>query len=639
MGGENIVGDIVGDIGGDKDLNGQLRIVIVGHVDHGKSTLIGRLLNDTGSLPDGKVEQVHEMSRKRGMPFEWAFVMDALQAERDQGITIDTTQIHFKTAQRPYVIIDAPGHTEFLKNMVTGASQADAALLVIDAAEGALEQSRRHAFLLHLLGVRQVAVAVNKMDRVDYSAARFETVATEIRDYLAELGVKVETIIPIAARHGDNIVGRSPNMTWYKGPTVVGALDAFRPQVASVELPLRFPLQDVYKPADSRILVGRIESGRLKVGDTLSFAPADATAKVVSIELWNHPGPVHTATAGQSVGITLDKRIFAERGHIAHREDEAPHITNQLSVRLFWLASEPLVVGKSYTLKIATAEHRVTVEAIDSVLNIDDLSTGAAQSVGRNEIAEVTLRSRAPVAIDLVTDLPRTGRGVLIDGNDVVGGCVAIAVEKAAGHQPVANLHAVAHAVTPEERALANGHNGGILWLTGLSGAGKSTLAMALERVLFDRGWQVFVLDGDGVRQGLNAGLGFSAEDRSENIRRVAEAAKLFADAGMLVIASLISPLKADRERARAIGGDRFHEVYVSADLAVCESRDPKGLYKRARAGEIAEFTGISAPYEAPESADLTVDTGKLGQAEALARLLDYVEHAFVRSDRRRDRL
>ncbi|WP_207462462.1 adenylyl-sulfate kinase [Azospirillum sp. SYSU D00513] len=622
-----------------KDLNGQLRIVIVGHVDHGKSTLIGRLLNDTGSLPDGKVEQVHEMSRKRGMPFEWAFVMDALQAERDQGITIDTTQIHFKTAQRPYVIIDAPGHTEFLKNMVTGASQADAALLVIDAAEGALEQSRRHAFLLHLLGVRQVAVAVNKMDRVEYGEARFKAVSAEIRDYLASLGVGVDTIIPIAARHGDNIVGRSPNMSWYKGPTVVQALDAFRPQAPLTEQPLRFPVQDVYKPNDSRILAGRIESGRLRVGDTLRFAPTDATAKVVSIEAWNHPGPVLSAAAGQSIGITLDKRIFAERGHIAHLEESPPHVTSRLSVRLFWLVSEPLVVGKSYTLKIATAEHRVTVEAITNVLNIDDLSTGEAPSVRRNEIAEVVLRARAPIAIDLVGDLPRTGRGVLIDGHDVVGGCVAIDVEAADANKPVANLHAVSHAVTAEERADANGHGGGILWLTGLSGAGKSTLAMALERVLFDRGWQVFVLDGDGVRQGLNAGLGFSAEDRSENIRRVAEASKLFADAGMVVIASLISPLKADRERARAIGGDRFHEVFVSADLATCESRDPKGLYKRARAGEIAEFTGVSAPYEAPESAELTLDTGKLGQTEALGQLVDYVDRAFGQAGRKRNRL
>ncbi|WP_298366099.1 adenylyl-sulfate kinase [Azospirillum sp.] len=608
--------------------NSQLRIVIVGHVDHGKSTLIGRLLNDTGSLPDGKVEQVQEMSRKRGMPFEWAFLLDALQAERDQGITIDTTQIHFKTKQRPYVIIDAPGHTEFLKNMVTGASQADAALLVIDAGEGALEQSRRHAFLLHLLGVRQVSVVINKMDRVEFSQARYETVAHEIKEYLSELGLFPKAVIPISARHGDNIVTRTDQAPWYLGPTVIEQLDSFRQQQVSPDQPLRFPLQDVYKPDDRRILAGRIESGRLKVGDTLRFAPSGASATVVSIEAWNNPNPVLSAQAGQSIGVTLDKRIFAERGHIAHHDDAPPTLTHRLSVRLFWLVTEPMALGKTYTLKIATAEHRVTVEQVTAVINVEDLTSTPGKAVHRNEVAEVVVRSRSPIAVDLAADLPRTGRGVLLDGNDVVGGCLVIEAEDSAS----ANLTEVSHTVSLDERAAANGHKGGILWLTGLSGAGKSTLAMALERALFDRGWQTFVLDGDNVRNGLNAGLGFSPDDRTENIRRVAETAKLFADAGVVVIASLISPLRADRARARVIGGDRFHEIHVAADLSVCEDRDPKGLYKKARAGEIAEFTGVSAPYEAPESPELLIDTGALDRSEALAQLLDYVDETLGKS-------
>ncbi|MBP2227336.1 adenylyl-sulfate kinase [Azospirillum agricola] len=610
----------------------QLRIVIVGHVDHGKSTLIGRLLNDTGSLPDGKVEQVQEMSRKRGMPFEWAFVMDALQAERDQGITIDTTQIHFKTAQRPYVIIDAPGHTEFLKNMVTGASQADAALLVIDAGEGALEQSRRHAYLLHLLGVRQVAVVINKMDRVEFSQARYETVAHEIKEYLAELGLFPKAVIPISARNGDNIVARNTEQArWYLGPTVIEQLDSFRPQQTSPDQPLRFPLQDVYKPDDRRILAGRVESGRLRVGDTLRFAPTGASAKVVSIEAWNHPETVLSAQAGQSIGVTLDKRIFAERGHVAYHEDSAPVLTHRLSVRLFWLVSEPMQVGRTYTLKIATAEHRVTVEQVTAVINVEDLTSTPGKAVHRNEVAEVVLRSRSPIAVDLAAELPRTGRGVLLDGHDVVGGCLVVEAEDSA----TANITEVSHTVSAEERSAANGHRGGILWLTGLSGAGKSTLAMALERALFDRGWQTFVLDGDNVRNGLNAGLGFSPDDRAENIRRVAETAKLFADAGMVVIASLISPLRDDRARARVIGGDRFHEVHVAADLATCEERDPKGLYKKARAGEIAEFTGVSAPYEAPEQPELVIDTAALSRSEALAHLLDYVDETLGKASLR----
>jgi bifunctional enzyme CysN/CysC len=608
----------------------QLRIVIVGHVDHGKSTLIGRLLNDTGSLPDGKVEQVREMSRRRGMPFEWSFVMDALQAERDQGITIDTTQIHFRTALRPYVIIDAPGHTEFLKNMVTGAASADAAILVIDADEGALDQSRRHAFLLHLLGVRQVTVVVNKMDRVDYSAARFAEVDQEIRSYLGELGLRPASVIPITARLGENIVTRGEKLAWWDGPTVVGALDAFQHQPALPDQPLRLPVQDVYKPDERRIIAGRIESGRLRVGDTLRFAPTGATARVASIETWSHPLPVLTAEAGQSIGITLDRRIFVERGHIASLDtaDAAPlRQAHRLTVRLFWLASEPLAVGRSYTLKLATAEHRVTIDAIRAVIDIGDLSAMPAKAVHRNEVAEVVLRSRSPIPVDLATDLPRTGRGAILDGYDVMGGCIVVEIEEEAA---TVNLHAVAHTVTPEERAQVNGHNGGVLWLTGLSGSGKSTLAMAAERMLFDRGLQVFVLDGDGVRQGLGAGLGFSPADRSENIRRTAEAARLFADAGVIVIASLISPTQADRERARAIVGDRFHEIHVAADLATCEARDPKGMYRKARAGEIAGFTGVSAPYEAPVSAELVIDTGRLDETESLAVLVDYADRALV---------
>ncbi len=607
----------------------QLRIVIVGHVDHGKSTLIGRLLHDTGSLPDGKVEQVHEMSRKRGMPFEWSFVMDSLQAERDQAITIDTTQIHFKTEKRPYVIIDAPGHTEFLKNMVTGAASAEAALLVIDVREGALEQSRRHAYLLHLLGVRQVAIAVNKMDSVDYNAFKFDGVAGQIGRYLEDLGITPTAVIPVSARHGKNIARRAEEMDWYDGPTVVDALDAFSKETTPADLPLRFPIQDVYKPDDRRILAGRIESGGLKVGETLRFAPGGATATIVSIERWNDPAPGDEARAGESIGVTLDKRIFVERGHVAYHDSRPPRMTHRLGVRLFWLASDPLAVGASYTLKIATAEHRVTVEKIESVVDVETLAAGPARQVRRNEVAEVVLRSRSGVAIDPVAELPRTGRAVLLDGHDVVGGCVAIDV----GDAPVPNLHAVAHRVAPAERAAANGHRAGILWLTGLSGSGKSTLAMGLERALFDRGRQVYVLDGDGIRQGVNTGLGFSPEDRSENIRRVAEVAKLFAEAGMIVIASLISPLKADRRRARQIGGAHFHEIHVAADLETCERRDPKGLYARARAGEISEFTGVSAPYEAPDKPEFTVDTAELGEADALAALLDYVDRALVQDD------
>lgn len=613
-----------------------LPIVIVGHVDHGKSTLVGRLLHEVDALPAGKVDALREMSRRRGMPFEWSFVMDALQAERDQGITIDTTQIRFSTELRTYVVIDAPGHKEFLKNMITGAASADAALLVIDAAEGVLEQSRRHAYILHLLGVRQVAVAVNKMDAVGYDEARFAEVEGEIRRYLSEIGVTPDAVIPISARNGDNIASRSENTPWYKGPTIVRALDAFKAPPALTERPLRLPVQDVYKLDHRRIIAGRIESGRIRVGDTLVFSPGGKKARIASIESWNETTPRLTAIAGQSVGITLDEQIFVERGNMASLEEQRPVETRTLRVRLFWLGHSPLRLGARYMLKLATSENPVTVQSIERVIDVEDLSGRSGDEVHRNEVAEIVLQARTPIAVDDFQEIARTGRGVLVDGYDLVGGCIVDAPTEDAGETQVkqapaaSNIHAVADAVGAEARAASNGHRGGILWFTGLSGAGKSTVALALERALFERGLQAFVLDGDTIRHGLNSNLGFSPEDRSENIRRVAEVARLFAEAGMIVIASLISPTRADRDRARSIGNRFFHEVYIRADLKTCEGRDPKGLYAKARAGEIAEFTGISAPYEEPAAPELTLDTVNRSVEELVADAMAYIERTFV---------
>jgi bifunctional enzyme CysN/CysC len=607
-----------------------LPIVIVGHVDHGKSTLVGRLLNDTGSLPEGKVEALREMSRRRGMPFEWSFVMDALQAERDQGITIDTTQVRFQTLARPYVIIDAPGHKEFLKNMVSGAASAEAALLVIDVQEGALEQSRRHAYLLHLLGVRQVAVVINKMDMCDFSAERYQAVADGILGYLSEIGVTPSAVV--SARHGNNVVERCRHMTWYTGPTVTGALDAFTAAKSLTDRPLRLPVQDVYKLDERRIVAGRIESGQLKLGDTLVFLPGGRTATVATIESWNEPVPRTSAVAGQSVGITLDQPIFVERGHVASLLQPRPVETHTLRVHLFWLGHEPLTVGRRYTLKVATAEHDVTVQAIERVIDVEDLSNHGGDRVERNGVGEVVLHSRTPMVVDDFTEVARTGRAVIVDGYDVVGGCII--QQPQADEMPARNLIAASHTVTAEKRNWINGHLGGVLWFTGLSGAGKSTLAMALERELFRKGIQVYALDGDGIRQGLNADLGFSPEDRSENIRRVAQVGRLFAEAGMIVVTALISPTRADRALARRIGGHHFHEIFIDADLSVCEARDTKGLYRKARAGLIPEFTGVSAPYEPPLTPELTLRTGGQSVEDCLAELLAYVERKLIRPAR-----
>lgn len=610
-----------------------LRLVVVGHVDHGKSTLIGRLLHDTDSLPDGKLEELQATARRRGMALEWSFVLDAFQAERDQAVTIDTTQIRFRTGRRDYVIIDAPGHREFLKNMIGGAAEADAAILVVDAAEGVAEQTRRHGYLLHLLGVRQVAVVVNKMDLVAYAPDRFAAVRADVVDYLTRIGVAPTVVLPIAARDGTNFTRSAPALAWCSGPTLVDALDAFAPPTPPGDQPLRLPIQDVYHVDSRRILVGRIESGRVSVGDQVLFSPSNKTAKVTALPVWNAPDR-SSAEAGTAVGLTLDTPLFLERGEVISHPTDAPKLSDVFRVRLFWLGHRPLQVGQRLVAKLATAEIPVTVTAIDRVIDTDDLAPRAADTVARNGIAEVRLTSRALVALDEAARLPRTGRVVLLDGLDLVaGGLISLDgyPDRRAGlDRKATNLSAVDHAVAPAERAARNGHRGGVLWLTGLSGAGKSTLAMALERRLFQEGRQVYVLDGDNIRAGLNANLGFAPEDRAENIRRVGEVAALFADAGFIYVTAFISPYRADRAMARAAVERRiaggFHEVYVAADLATCEARDPKGLYARARAGEIRDFTGIDAPYEAPDRPDLTVDTAAEDLDTSVERVMRYVD-------------
>jgi len=611
----------------------QMRVVIVGHVDHGKSTLVGRLFHDTGQLPEGKLEAIEEMCRRRGMPFEWAFLMDSLKAERDQGITIDTSQIWFRHDAREYVLIDAPGHREFIRNMVTGASNADAALLMIDADQGVRRQSRHHMYLLQLLGVREVAVAVNKMDLVDYDEARFRGVEAEYRAYLQGIGITPREIIPISAREGDNVAAASEKMPWYTGPSILETLPQFRHPASADEKPLRMPLQDIYKFDERRILAGRIESGALQAGDELLFSPSNRTARVETIESWNTDSPVTRAAAGESIGITLDEQIFVERGEIISHEADAPVESDVFHARLFWLADKPLEIGTSCELKIGPSRVDATVEKIERVIDIDALSDHDATSVARDEIADVIIRTSRLIAFDDHDTLPRTGRVVFVDRHLTLGGGVLSLGNYPDQRQLVTvrgtNLTEVDHRVEPERRIARNRHRPGVLWFTGLSGAGKSTLAMALEQRLFDKGYQVYVLDGDNVRTGLNANLGFSPEDRAENIRRVGEVAALLADAGMIVITAFISPYRADRERAREAAGDGFREVFIDADVATCESRDPKGLYKRARAGEIKEFTGISAPYEEPADPDIRVDTSGRDVEACLDDLVAYVTENF----------
>ena len=599
-------------------------IVIVGHIDHGKSTLIGRMLYDTDSLPTGKVEELQASCDRRNVPFEWSFVLDALQLERDQAITVDSTQIWFHTETRRYVIIDAPGHREFLRNMVTGAASANAGVIVIDAEQGVSEQTRRHAYLLHLIGIPQVVVAVNKMDLVNYSQERFQAVEAEMKAYLKEIELKAQVMIPVAAMHGDNLGLRSTNMPWYSGPTLIDAIDDFPRAVLATERPFRMPVQDVYRQDGRRLIVGRVESGQLELGSAITVWPTGRSADVVEIKQWAAAKDAKSITTGESVALTLNDELFIERGHVLTVPTARPRSSNSLSVRLFWLSRDPLRQGESLTLKLATAEYDVTVDSIDTVIDVSDLSRHRGTQVPQNGIAEVTLRSRSTITYELFHDLPALGRAVLLDGYDVVGGCI---IE---GGQDIEiasrNLTAVTQSVKAEERQATNGYPGAVLWMSGLSGAGKSTLAMALQRELFNRDIQVYTLDGDNVRNGLNRDLGFSEEERAENIRRVAEVSKLFSDAGTIVISAFIAPTNAARAQARDIIGDQFHEVYISADMSVCESRDVKGLYAKARSGDIKDFTGISSPWEPPENPDLEINTGELTLNESLDRMVTYIE-------------
>ena len=612
--------------------NQQLRVVIVGHVDHGKSTLIGRLLYDTDSLPAGKAEEIEKVSKRRGADaIEWSFLLDAMQAERDQAITIDTTQIWFSTAARDYVIIDAPGHREFLKNMISGAAAADAAILVVDAAEGVREQTRRHAYMLSLLGMRQIAVVVNKMDSVDFSAERFNEVAKEVVDYLSSIGLTASHILPISARHGDMIASRGERLDWFNGKGLIDVLDSFELALPPISQSLRMPVQDVYRYDEKRIIVGRIETGTLQKGDTVFFSPTNEKAVVTSIEVWPEDKNKVKAMAGESVGFTIDQKLFVERGHIASHEHNLPMLSNVFRANIFWLSDNPMKIGNIYKVRYATYEATVTVQSIDRVIDTQNLEQDeSGGSVERNEVAEVTFRARDLLPIDPYTENHRTGRMVVYDEYDVVGGGTinmdGYPDQRRKIEPKSQNIYEVESLTGYEARCRAMGHYGGVFWFTGLSGAGKSTLAMAVERALFERGYHTYVLDGDNVRHGLNSDLGFSPEDRTENIRRVGEVAALQADAGLICVTAFISPYREDRDRARRAAPTQYHEIYVKADLETCESRDPKGLYKKAREGKIPEFTGIDSPYEHPENPELVVDTQHNDIETCVAQILRYIE-------------
>ncbi|QHO72298.1 adenylyl-sulfate kinase [Bradyrhizobium sp. CCBAU 051011] len=594
----------------------QVRIVIVGHVDHGKSTLVGRLLHETGSLPEGKLEMLKAVSARRGMPFEWSFLLDALQTERDQGITIDTTQIRFRTRSRDVVLIDAPGHAEFLRNMITGASQADGAVLIIDALEGVRDQTRRHGYLLHLLGIKQVAVVVNKMDRVDFGADRFKEISDEISAHLIGLGVTPSAIIPISARDGDGVAEHTPRIGWYQGPTVVEALDALEPARPLEQLALRLPVQAIYKFDDRRIVAGRIESGHLAAGDEIVIMPAGKIAKIKTVESWPVTPLKGSHGAGRSVGITLDRELFVERGDVIAHAGATPRDTRRIRARIFWLHDKPLSKGDQILIRLGTRETRASVVAIEKAVDPGELSNEETKAIARNHVGEIDISLAQPIAADPYQDNPRTGRLVIEVNGRIAGGGLVLSVDAGQRAVPI-DIVPVESALRPEERSARYHHNGAVIWLTGLPGSGKSTLARALERRLFSRGGSPILLDGDTLRAGLNNDLGFSPQDRSENIRRLAEVATHLARNGHVAIVAAVSPAIADRAAARRIADTMFREVHIAAPAEVCESRDPKGHYAKARSGALPSFTGITNDYQPPTACELRIDTSIRSVADA----------------------
>ncbi|MEW6542825.1 MAG: GTP-binding protein [Nitrospirota bacterium] len=537
-----------------------LNIVIVGHVDHGKSTLLGRLYADTGSLPDGKLEKVRAICRQQGKEFEYAFLFDAFLEEQEQGITIDTARTFFTWKQRQYIIIDAPGHKEFLKNMISGAARAEAALLLIDALEGVREQSKKHGYLLSLLGVKQVAVVVNKMDLVGYRQDVFRGIEKEYRDFLAQLKVVPEQVIPVSAKLGDNIAGRSDAMPWYGGPTVLETLERFRKEAARIEQPLRFPIQDVYKFDARRILAGRITAGRLRVGDRLVFSPSNKTAGVKSVEAFNVEPPPAEAQAGQSVGITLDEQIFVERGELVSHQDDLPLVSTAFRANLFWLGRRPLEQDRQYVLRLATREVECQVAIIHRIVDATDLAQQLGGNVvGRNQVAELTIRTKAPVAFDLSSSFEATGRFVLVDEYDIAGG--GIVTELVHDEQEFLRDEArrrdfawVKGEVRPEDRALHYGHRAAVVLFTGAPHTGKSFLARKLESLLVAEGRHAYLLEGENLQRGLDADL--AATDRAattETMRRYGEVARLLTDTGLIVVTTTKTFANAYRVAAQAI--------------------------------------------------------------------------------------
>jgi bifunctional enzyme CysN/CysC len=613
-----------------------LRFSTAGSVDDGKSTLIGRLLYDTKSIFEDQMEAVERASRQRGDAYvDLALLTDGLRAEREQGITIDVAYRYFATPKRKFIIADTPGHIQYTRNMVTGASTAELAIILIDARKGVLTQSKRHGFIASLLQIPHILVAVNKMDLVNYSQEVFEQIVAEYTEFASKLAMINLTFIPLSALVGDNVVHKSERMPWYDGPTVLHHLENVNVGVTRNLIDFRFPVQTVIRPhQDFRGFAGQIASGTIQPGEEIVVLPSGKQSKVKSIVTFG--AELEEAFAGDSVILTLEDEIDISRGDMIVRTRNLPQVANQLECTLCWMSEEPMNPKGSYILQHTTRQVRAYISEINYRIDVDTLHREAAETFHLNEIGRVRITTTQPLFFDPYPLNRATGSFILIDphtNTTVAAGMIRRrardldeVVAQQTARQRSTNVTWDSSQISRGLRERQNGHKAAVLWFTGLSGSGKSTVARAVERRLYELGCHTFYLDGDNVRHGLNGDLGFSEKDRKENIRRVAEVARLGFDHGNITFCTFISPFQADRDFARSLlPADRFIEIYVKCDLEVVKRRDPKGLYAKALRGEIPDFTGISSPYEEPLRPELVIETDVQSVDDSVTQILEFL--------------
>ncbi|MCA0032465.1 sulfate adenylyltransferase subunit CysN [Mesorhizobium sp. B263B2A] len=602
-----------------------LRFLTCGSVDDGKSTLIGRLLYDTQLLMEDQLSALAADSRRHGTTgddLDFALLVDGLASEREQGITIDVAYRFFATEQRKFIVADTPGHEQYTRNMATGASNADLAVILVDARQGILTQTRRHSFIVSLLGIRHVVLAINKIDLIGYSQAVFDEIEAAYRSFAEPLGFVSLQAIPLSARYGDNVRSRSAKLPWYQGPTLVEYLESVEVDSDRRAAPFRMPVQWVNRPnLDFRGFAGTIAAGVVRPGDRVAVARSGVTSLVKRIVTFD--GDLSEAGAGEAVTLMLEDEIDVSRGDVLAAAAERPEVSDQFAAHLLWMHDEPLIPGRPYLIKLATSVVGASVTHIKHRLDINNFAKLATKTLEKNEVGVINLMTQAPLAFDPFSRVHETGAFIVIDRmtNHTVGaGMIDFSLRRAS------NIHWQALDVDMNARAIAKGQKPAALWFTGLSGAGKSTIANLVEKRLHAIGKHTYLLDGDNVRHGLNRDLGFTDADRVENVRRVAETARLMVDAGLIALASFISPFRAERRMARDLFGEgQFIEIFVDTPLEVAERRDPKGLYQRARNGLIQNFTGIGSPYERPEAPHITItpDSSAEEAAELIVSYLD----------------